>query len=138
MKRNAVGYNRRTVLKGMVAGSTLCMLGDFRGATAAGAAEVGGRRKLPRANPESVGIDPASVLAFVDAVEQKVGGLHSLMLLRHGKVAAEGWWAPYAPKHPHMLYSLSKSFTSTALGLAVSEGKLTVDDRVISFFPELL
>src|SRR5207302_7371480 len=74
--------------------------------------------------------------AFVDAVEAKVGGLHSLMLLRHGQAAAEGWWAPYAPEHPHMLFSLSKSFTSTAVGLAVSEGRLTVDAPVVSFFKD--
>jgi CubicO group peptidase (beta-lactamase class C family) len=83
-------------------------------------------------------VDPAAVLAFVNGVEQKVGGLHSFMLLRHGQVAAEGWWAPYAPQHPHMLFSLSKSFTSTAVGLAVHEGKLTVDAPVVSFFPDLV
>src|SRR5215831_15919883 len=70
--------------------------------------------KLPRTNPEAAGMSPAAILAFVDAVEQKVGGLHSFMLLRHGKVVSEAWWAPYAPQHPHMLFSLSKSFTSTA------------------------
>lgn len=91
---------------------------------------------LPRVSPEEASIAPDAVLAFLDAVEQRVGGLHSLMLLRHGAVAAEGWWAPYAPKLPHALYSLSKSFTSTAVGLAVAEGRLTVDDRVISFFPD--
>ncbi len=58
------------------------------------------------------------------------------MLVRHGQVVAEGWWAPYAADEPHMLYSLSKSFTSTAVGLAVAEGKLKVDDPVLSFFPD--
>jgi CubicO group peptidase (beta-lactamase class C family) len=58
------------------------------------------------------------------------------MLLRHGNVAAEGWWKPYDPQYPHALYSLSKSFTSTAIGLAVAEGRLTVDDPVLKFFPE--
>jgi len=135
VKRDFSNCSRRTVLKGLVGSSALGLLGDFDSAEAA---EAGGRKKLPRANPESVGVDPAAILAFVEGVEQKVGGLHSLMLVRRGKVAAEGWWAPYAPQHPHMLYSLSKSFTSTALGLAVAEGKLTVDDRVISFFPEYL
>jgi CubicO group peptidase (beta-lactamase class C family) len=93
---------------------------------------------LDRVPPESVGISPGAVLAFIDAVEQKVGGLHSFMLLRRGKVAAEGWWSPYAPAFPHMLYSLSKSFTSTAVGLAVAEGRLSVEDRVVSFFPDKL
>ena len=58
------------------------------------------------------------------------------MVLRHGQVVAEGWWAPYAPQFKHTLYSLSKSFTSTAVGMAVAEGKLTVEDKVISFFKD--
>ena len=57
------------------------------------------------------------------------------MLVRHGQVVAEGWWSPYAADEPHMLYSLSKSFTSTAVGLAVAEGKLSVDDPVLELLP---
>ena len=53
------------------------------------------------------------------------------MLVRHGHVVAEGWWSPYQAESPHALYSLSKSFTSTAVGLAVAEGKLSVDDEVL-------
>jgi CubicO group peptidase (beta-lactamase class C family) len=59
------------------------------------------------------------------------------MFLRHGKVIAEGWWDPYRPDLKHTLYSTSKSFTSTAVGLAVQK-KLSIDDKVISFFPEYL
>ena len=55
---------------------------------------------------------------------------------RHGNVAAEGWWTPYGPHVPHSLYSLSKSFTSSGIGLAVAEGRLTVDDPVLKFFPD--
>jgi len=62
--------------------------------------------------------------------------LHSFMVVRHGSVVAEGWWAPYAAEFRHGLYSLSKSFTSTAVGLAVAEGKLSVEDKVVSFFPK--
>jgi CubicO group peptidase (beta-lactamase class C family) len=58
------------------------------------------------------------------------------MLVRHGHVIAEGWWGPYAADTPHMLFSLSKSFTSTAVGLAVAEGKLSTDDPVLKFFPD--
>ena len=75
---------------------------------------------------------------FLDALEAAPDiELHSLMILRHGAVLAEGWWAPYRPDEIHLLYSLSKSFTSTAAGFAVAEGLLSLDDRVISFFPEL-
>jgi CubicO group peptidase (beta-lactamase class C family) len=58
------------------------------------------------------------------------------MLVRHGHVVAEGWWTPYDAKSPHTLFSLSKSFTSTAVGLVITEGKLSLDDEVLKFFPE--
>lgn len=91
---------------------------------------------LPRSTPESQGISSSAILKFVEAVEASIGEFHSFMLLRHGQVVAEGWWSPYAPDRPHMLFSLSKSFTSSAIGLAVAEGRLTVEDKVISFFPD--
>ncbi|RDC65014.1 serine hydrolase domain-containing protein [Adhaeribacter pallidiroseus] len=93
---------------------------------------------LPRSSPERQGIASQNLLAFIEAVEKDKLGLHSLMVVRHGKVAAEGWWAPYAPDLKHTLFSLSKSFTSTGIGLAVAEGKLKITDKVISFFPQEL
>lgn len=92
-----------------------------------------------RSNPEAEGISSSAVLDFIQAVEQHahpLEAMHSFMLLRHGNVAAEGWWAPYGPQHPHILYSLSKSFTATGIGLAVAEGLLAVDDPVLKFFPD--
>jgi CubicO group peptidase (beta-lactamase class C family) len=56
--------------------------------------------------------------------------------VRHGQVVAEGWWSPYGAQIPHSMFSLSKSFTSTAVGLAISEGKLSLDDPVVKFFPD--
>ncbi|MCC6729840.1 MAG: serine hydrolase [Chthonomonadales bacterium] len=124
------GTTRRTVIKGLAFGAAACAVGP----TAAGA-EPAPTRRLRRVGAEAAGIEPTAVLAFIEAVERSVGGLHGFMLLRHGQVAAEGWWDPYAPAYPHMLFSLSKSFTSTAVGLAVAEGRLTVDDPVLAFFP---
>lgn len=94
--------------------------------------------KLPRSTPELEGIPSSAVISFLDAIEESKLELHSFMLLRHGKVTAEGWWNPYSADLKHSLFSLSKSFTSTAIGFAVSEGLLTVEDSVISFFPEEL
>lgn len=91
---------------------------------------------LPRSTPEAQGISSAAIDDFVAAAEKTIQHLHSFMLLRHGTVVAEGWWHPYQAEIPHMLFSLSKSFTSTAVGLAVAEGKLSVDDPVLKFFPE--
>jgi len=91
---------------------------------------------LPRSAPEAQGISSAAVLEFLDAIAKSKHEFHGFVLARHGHVVSEGWWAPYRPSANHMLYSLSKSFTSTAIGLAVTEGRLTVDDPVLSFFPD--
>ena len=92
---------------------------------------------FPRSTPEAQGIASAAIATFIDEAEQKIDALHSVMIVRHGSVVAEGWWAPYAAAEPHMMYSLSKSFTSTAVGLAIEEGKLKLDDPVLGFFPDL-
>ena len=92
--------------------------------------------QLPRSAPEAQGLPSAAILALLAEAEQKDLGLHSLLVLRHGHVVAEGWWDPYGPTRPHVLYSLSKSFASTAAGLAASEGLLSLDDLVLSFFPD--
>lgn len=91
---------------------------------------------LPRSTPEAEGVASAGILAFLDGIAHTKSELHSFMMVRHGKVIAEGWWSPYAAELRHTMYSMSKSFTSTAVGLAVAEGKLSVEDKVISFFPD--
>jgi CubicO group peptidase (beta-lactamase class C family) len=100
------------------------------------AAEDRSAASLPRSTPEAQGIPSPAILAFVNAAEAKIDALHSFMILRHGYVVAEGWWSPYGKDDPHVLFSLSKSFTSTGIGLAVAEGKLTIDDPVLSYFPD--
>lgn len=91
---------------------------------------------LPRSTPETQGIPSSAILAFVEAAERDIDALHGFVLVRHGYVVAQGWWKPYGPEIPHQLFSLSKSFTSTAVGLAIEEGLLNLDDPVLSFFPD--
>ena len=92
---------------------------------------------LPRSAPADQQVDPAAILSFLDAVEERPDiEMHSLMVVRHGRVVAEGWWAPYSAERPQLLYSLSKSFTSTAAAFAQAEGLLDLDDTVVSHFPE--
>ncbi len=93
-------------------------------------------RSLPRSTPESQRTSTAGIRSFIEAADQNVDSMHSFMLVRNGYVVAEAWWKPEAADKPHVLWSLSKSFTSTAVGLAVAEGKLSIDDRVLSFFPD--
>ena len=90
---------------------------------------------FPRSTPEAQGISSSAILDFVEAANARQD-MHSFMLVRHGRVVAEGWWSPYNAKARHSMYSLSKSFTSTAVGLAVAEGKLNVNDPVLKFFPD--
>ena len=97
--------------------------------------------RLPRSTPEKEGVHSEGILQFLDAAESvssKGIQFHSMMLLRHGKVVAEGWWSPYRSDLKHTMYSVSKSYTATAIGFAVAEGRMTVNDPVISFFPDLL
>lgn len=94
--------------------------------------------RLARSTPSEQGVDPAAIDRLLDAVAENGIDLHSLMVLRHGQVVAEGWWTPYAADRVHLLYSLSKSFTSSAIGIAAGEGLLSLDDTIISFFPDKL
>jgi CubicO group peptidase (beta-lactamase class C family) len=92
--------------------------------------------RLPRATPEEQGISSEAVLKFVEAADKNVNTMHSFMIVRHGHVIAEGWWKPEAAEKPHVLNSVTKSFTSTAVGLAIRDGKLNLDDPVLKFFPD--
>jgi CubicO group peptidase (beta-lactamase class C family) len=92
---------------------------------------------LPRSTPADQDVDPAAILAVLDTLEARPDiEMHSLMIVRHGHVVAEGWWAPYSAGQRHLLYSLSKSFTSAAAGFAQAEGLLDLDDPVVKHFPE--
>lgn len=93
-------------------------------------------RRLARSSPEAQGIPSAAIQRFVGAANETIHDIHSLMIVRHGAVVAEGWWHPFEEERNHVLYSLSKSFTSSAIGLAVSEGLLSLADRVVDFFPD--
>ena len=90
---------------------------------------------LPRSIPEKEGVSSQDIIDFLNAIPNSNNEFHSFMILRHGKVIAEGWWDPYQSNLKHTMYSVSKSFTATAVGFAVNEGKLSLDDKVVSFFP---
>jgi len=93
--------------------------------------------RLPTCAPEEKGIPSSSIIAFIQEIERRGLELHGFMLLRHGHVVAKGWWVPYRPEIPHLAYSLTKSFTSTAVGFAVHEGFLATEDDVLPYFPEI-
>ncbi|UQU63207.1 beta-lactamase family protein [Couchioplanes caeruleus] len=91
---------------------------------------------FPRSAPAAQGISSRSIGALLDRfVERAVEG-HSVMVVRHGHVVAEGWWAPYSADRPTLLYSVTKSFTSTAVGLVIADGLLALGDRVVDVLPD--
>jgi CubicO group peptidase (beta-lactamase class C family) len=83
-------------------------------------------------------VDAGRVTGFLDAVDAAGLDFHSLMILRHGQVAAEGWWAPYRSDDIQLLYSVSKTFLAMAVGIAVGEGRLTTEDLVADLLPDLV
>lgn len=96
------------------------------------------RRELERTTPESTGVRSADILHLVDELERCGTQMHGLMILRHGKVIAEGWWSPFAPGMRHGCQSLTKTYTSTAIGLLYDEGQVRLDEKVADIFPEYL
>ena len=97
---------------------------------------VGQTKSLPRSTPEQQGISSESILSLISEFEKQIESVHSYMIVKNGKVVSEGWWDPYGPDSPHELWSLSKSFTSTAIGFAIEEGLLEIHDFVKDYFPE--
>ncbi|MCH5676797.1 serine hydrolase domain-containing protein [Streptomyces gilvus] len=94
------------------------------------------RISLPRSTPAASGMSSRSIAALLDRLEARSVECHSIMVVRHGHVVAEGWWAPYSAERPHLLYSLTKSFTSVAVGLAIADGLLSLGDRVVDVLPD--
>ncbi|WP_202797129.1 serine hydrolase domain-containing protein [Kribbella flavida] len=94
------------------------------------------RALLPRSTPAAQGVSSRAVGAVLDRLEALAVECHSIMVVRHGHVVAEGWWAPYSAERPQLLYSLTKSFTSIAVGLAISDGLLSLTDRVVDVLPD--
>lgn len=94
------------------------------------------RKEFERVTPESVGIASEDIEWLLDRLESGFTEPHGLMVMRHGKVCAEGWWSPYAPGIRHGLQSHSKTYAATAVGVAYTEGLVRLDERIIDIFPE--
>lgn len=94
------------------------------------------RKPFETASPEAVGIHSEDILAYIHALEASQTEMHGLMIMRHGKLCAQGWWAPFGPNVRHGLQSHTKTYAATAVGIAYTEGLLKLDERLIDIFPE--
>ena len=95
--------------------------------------------ELPRSTPEAEGVPSKAVTALFDSLMAlPKTDIHSVVVVRHGKVIGEIYPAPFAPEYRHTMYSCSKTFVGAAVGLAIADNRLRLTDRVGAFFPELL
>jgi len=96
------------------------------------------RRHLERCHPDDTGVDAEALTAFFDGIVARGYTLDSVMVAKAGRVLLEKWWWPAAPQTPHTLHSATKSLVGSAVGLAVAEGALTLQDKVVDLFPDAL
>lgn len=93
---------------------------------------------LARSTPEREGMLTEGILLFLEEMDANNLDIHNLMILRHGKVITEAYWYPYKQSCRHAVHSVSNTLVSTAIGFAIQEKLLTVDEKVSFFFPEYL
>lgn len=91
---------------------------------------------LPRCTPEETGLSSRQVIDCIKALEHDLTTMNGFMAARHGKVFAECWWAPYSAELVHCNHSFGKSYTATAIGIALKEGRLSLDEKMIDVFAD--
>lgn len=91
-----------------------------------------------KSSPEETGIPGECIIRFIDRLHQRQTPMHSLLLMHHDRLVFEGYYAPLTAHSLHRMFSISKSFTSIAIGLLADEGRLSLEDPVIKYFPEKL
>ena len=96
------------------------------------------RKPFEACSPEEVGIRSEDILSYIEALEASQTEMHGLMIMRHGKLSAQGWWAPFGPTVRHGLQSHTKTYAATAVGIAYTEGLLKLTDCLASTFGEHL
>ncbi len=87
-----------------------------------------------RKRPEEVGIPSAAIREYIESLRRQKIALHSLLVMRHGYLVYEGYGYPYTKDTNHRMYSISKSLTSLAIGILVSEGQITLEDHIVDYF----
>jgi CubicO group peptidase (beta-lactamase class C family) len=94
--------------------------------------------QMERVNPADVGLSGNAILNYLDKLKACGTEMHGIMIARHGKVCAEGWWKPYSPGLIHTLASMTKSYTVTAMGILELEGRVSVDEKIVDILPEFM
>jgi CubicO group peptidase (beta-lactamase class C family) len=89
---------------------------------------------LPTATPESQGLSSGAILNFIEEIEREHIELQSLILLRHNRIIADGYWSPFAMDKTHRMFSAAKAVVGVATLFAIQEGLLKLNDKVMDLF----
>ncbi len=88
--------------------------------------------------PEQAGISSSHVLNFIKELDQNGLFTHSIIMARGDKIFSEVYYRPFDKDFKYRMYSVTKSFVGVAVGLAIEDGLLSLDDKFVKFFPEYL
>ncbi len=94
------------------------------------------QNRLEYVKPETVGISSKAVSRLIDQLEHGITEPHGILMTRHGKVFAEGYWKPYTSGMVHGMQSLTKTYAGTAIGIAVELGFVSLNEKIVDIFPE--
>jgi CubicO group peptidase (beta-lactamase class C family) len=94
--------------------------------------------KFESDTPENLGIPSEAILGFIEHLERRRLCMHSVMILRHDRIAMEAHCPPFTGDSPHRMFSSTKTFVSMAVGLLIDEGRISLQSKMADFFPEYL
>ena len=89
-----------------------------------------------RITPEEAGVSSKHVKKYIESLLRHNINMHSVLMMKGDKLFAECYWAPFDRETTHRMYSQTKSYVGVAIGLLEEEGKLSLDDTIVSHFPE--
>lgn len=91
-----------------------------------------------KATPESVGISSNQILKYLKMINSHELSSHSVLIARGDELICEAYWKPFNKDIPHRMYSQTKSYIGLAIRLLAYENKISLDDKIIKYFPDKL
>ena len=86
--------------------------------------------------PEEQGMEAEKLAQMLETIQEQKLGFHSLLVIRHGYLVSETYFGSYQQDTRHDQYSVTKSFLSTLIGIALDKGYIdSTSQRVVDFFP---
>lgn len=91
---------------------------------------------MSKLSPENQGVRSKNIEMYLKILEEARLSMHSMLLERNGRLIFEHYWKPFNADLPHRMYSVTKSFVGVAVGFLEQDGLVSLDDRILKYFPE--